>query len=257
MTTISIPLSPPVFDNVYLRPQSLSEILTSSLALMRRHFWRLCGVFLVPTVPAHLLIIYGQEMDSILFRATGIIVLLAASMFVPPMLTVMIGDICRGMRPSLKRGLSLTCRRLPVIFVNGLLVLVIILSGCMLFIVPGVIALMQLMFVSQVSTLEENRWGVAAIRRSRQLASGYNWRSFRLLLIVTVVGFVLGLLSVPLHLLFQGPDLQWVDALIGNLFNGVSTIFGIICSVLLYYELRARKEGVTPDVLMQDLPAGF
>jgi len=258
VTTISIPASPTAFENVYLRPQSLSEILSGTLTLMRRHFWRLCGVFLAATVPAHLLMIYGQQTQSLPFILVGLLVLFVAYLFVPPMLTVMIGDICRGMRPSLKRALLLSCRRLPVLFVNGLLWFLIVMVGFLLFVVPGVIAVVQLMFVSQVSTLEENRWGMAAIRRSRQLASGYNWRSFRLILIAFVIGFVIGLLSLPLRFLVLAyPSIAWADPLVENFAQGIGFIFGVISSVLTYYELRARKEGLTPDILLQDLPTEF
>ncbi|HKO55890.1 MAG TPA: hypothetical protein VJ276_08425 [Thermoanaerobaculia bacterium] len=258
MTTISMPAPPAAVGIVYLRPQSLSEILSGALHLMRGHFWRLVGVFLVATIPARLMTIYGQETHSIELVLAGLFLLLAAIIFVQPMLTVMVGDICRGMRPSLKRAISLTFRRLPVIFVNSLLVLLIFAAGFIFFVVPGVIALVQLMFVAPVSTLEEKRWGVAAIRRSRQLGLGYHWRSFRLLLLMSVLGFALGLVSLPVRLLVQAiPGAAWIDPLVENFVQGVAQIFGLISSVLLYYELRARKEGLTPDVLMQDLRAGF
>jgi len=256
MTTISLSVPPGTVETVYLRPQSVAEILSASLSLLRRHFWRFAGVYLAATVPAHLMIIYGQTTGQPAIGVVGLLLLLLVVTAVQPLLTIMIGDICRGMEPSLRRAASLTLRRLPVVIVNSVIVLVIIVLGFMLFVVPGIIAFVQLMFVAPISTLEEKRWGMAALRRSRQLGSGLHWRNFRAFGLAFLLAFGLALLALPIVMLLQRTEIPGLDVLFQNVVNGITQIVGLIISVLLYYELRARKEGLTPDVLMQDLSAG-
>jgi hypothetical protein len=256
MSTISWSVPPGTVEAVYLRPQSVAEILAASLNLLRHRFWRFAGVYLAATVPAHLMLIYGQTTGQTAVGLVGLLLLFLALTAVQPLLTIMIGDICRGMEPSLRRAAALTLRRLPVVILNSVIVLIIIVLGFMLFVVPGIIALIQLMFVAPVSTLEEKRWGIAALRRSRQLGSGFHWRNFRAFGLALLFAFGIALIAMPIVMLLQTTNIPGLDVLFQNIVNGITQIVGLIVSVLLYYELRARKEGLTPDVLMQDLSAG-
>jgi hypothetical protein len=101
-----------------------------------------------------------------------------------------------------------------------------------------------------VTVMLEPARGREALRRSWSLVQGYGWRVFGAVLLLGLVSLVVtALLSSPFARL--GAALEpggWLLAAVGEaLANVVIAPFTAILIVLLYFDLRIRKEGFDPS----------
>lgn len=144
------------------------------------------------------------------------------------------------------------------------LILTIMLQGFVLFlafvalIIPGIFLWIRFAFISEVIVLE--RTGVwASLSRSWNLVRGSWWRVFGIILLVTIFVLVLtGIVSSALAaVLFLGHSGGTTYTLLSQAVNGLVSIFvqpiQLGVSVLLYYDLRIRKEGFDLELMAQDL----
>jgi len=102
---------------------------------------------------------------------------------------------------------------------------------------------------------------IRGLGRSWNLVRGSWWRTFGILLIVgimqVIITYGLGLLFGVVAALFSTGDFQAaVIQVIGTLVNAVVGPITTIAVVLLYFDLRVRKEGLDLDQLAQQTSPG-
>jgi hypothetical protein len=119
--------------------------------------------------------------------------------------------------------------------------------GFILIIIPGIIFL-TLFSVSIPAVVIENRRGTDAMKRSWNLAKEHFWHVLGVVvvawIITTVIGTILGSLG--------GSNWfsSWIFSAIAQI---ITAPFSALVSVLLYLDLRARKEALTADSLRAEL----
>jgi hypothetical protein len=188
-----------------------------------------------------------------------------------------VGDAWRQAAPRLVRLLGLTLLvglvvAAPVLVVAGLLLGTVLLGGegtalaavglLALVAVPVTVWLyVRLAVASPALILESSPDGppvgvLGALRRSARLVTGAWWRTFGILLLVTVLASVISsILSVPFvgaSLFLSGTDPEAVpglgaltlQALGGVIGATVTTPFTAAVTVLLYVDRRIRREGL-------------
>lgn len=140
-------------------------------------------------------------------------------------------------------------RRVGSVILVGLLVGIVIAVGFVLLFVPGVIFLTMLA-VSIPALVIENRRGTEAMKRSWELVSGNFWHVLGVIfvayIIVAVVSAIIGAIGGDAWFL------SWIFSAIAQI---VTVPFYALVSVLLYLDLRARKEALTADSLRAELAA--
>jgi hypothetical protein len=121
--------------------------------------------------------------------------------------------------------------------------------GFILLIIPGIIFLV-FFSVSIPALVIENRRGTEAMSRSWNLVSGNFWHAFGTIVVAALIaGLVSGLLSS-----IGGSN--WIVRWIFNAIAQIVTVpFSALVSVLLYLDLRSRKEALTVDALRAELTA--
>jgi hypothetical protein len=133
--------------------------------------------------------------------------------------------------------------------------------GMMLCIVPGLIFATWFAFISQAVVLE-GLGGTKAMGRSRDLTRGFGLRVFGYLVLVFVlsagIGWVLGFVGQLITTaitsnLVASMLLQQAFGQVINLF--IMPYFSIVM-ILLYYDLRVRKEAFDLEILSKNLSAG-
>ncbi|MGO8749679.1 MAG: hypothetical protein ACLQNE_27300 [Thermoguttaceae bacterium] len=141
-------------------------------------------------------------------------------------------------------------RLLALIGTQFLVGLVILLGFAMLF-VPGIIFSLWFLVIGPVVILE-SKAGSSAMRRSRELMRGNVDKGFKLSL---VVGLLSGIIAIGLGMLTR--LVPWPHATL-QIF--VETVLGAIIlplqtapSILLYYDLRIRKEAFDLQKLAEAL----
>jgi hypothetical protein len=141
-------------------------------------------------------------------------------------------------------------RRLGSVILISLLVGVIVAVGFLLLVVPGIIFLVFLS-VAIPALIVEDRRGTDALGRSWNLVQGDWWHALGVIVVAALlVGIVSGIIGSI------GGD-EWV---IRWIFTAIAQIltapYAALVSILLYIDLRARKEALTAGTLRQELASG-
>jgi hypothetical protein len=120
----------------------------------------------------------------------------------------------------------------------------------LLFIIPGIYLGVRLA-VSIQALVVEGRRGTEAMGRSWGLVGGHWWHAFGTLLVAFLLtGIVNAVITAPF-----GATGWFVHAVAAAVATVVTLPYGVLVGVLLYLDLRARKERLTLEALRADLQA--
>jgi len=241
--------------STYIRPQSVGEILRNSPRLYRDNFRKFFLTYLVPQFPFSIFYIISLELQSCVLISIAAILMTAAGLFAGIPITVMLSDICLGNEPSLRRAYRRAFGRSAGQLIGTFfLSMAIVLGGFIICIIPGLIFSIWYTFATIVVVIE-GLAGRRALRRSKELGQGFYLRNFGVLFLCSVmvqvcsflVGFALANVAsaLGLHNLVAGIPSVAVSLLLSPI--------TLIAAVLLYYDLRARKEAYDSAALAEDL----
>jgi hypothetical protein len=250
------------------RPLGIGEILSTAFQLYRRHWRTLFAIAAVVVVPLTLLqYLFGYLVrtqgettrNGVVETATwavGIAGLLAALAGIL-MYLVLTGAITRavaaevaGEDPSLEQSYRFGFHRLGSVLLVSVLVGLAIIGGLILFIIPGIYIGVRLC-VSIEALVVEGRRGTEAMGRSWGLVGGHWWHAFFTLLVAALLtGVVNAVITAP----FSATN-WFVQAVAAAVATVVTLPYGVLVGVLLYLDLRARKERLTMETLRADLQA--
>jgi hypothetical protein len=248
------------------RPLGIGEILSTALQLYRRHWRTLLAIAAVVVVPLTLLqYLFGDLVrtqgettrNGVVETATwavGIAGLLAALAGIL-MYLVLTGAITRavaaevaGQDPSVEQSYRFGFHRLGSVLLVSVLVGLATIAGLILFIIPGIYLGVRLC-VSIEALVVEGRRGTQAMGRSWGLVGGHWWHAFFTLLVAALlVGVVNAVITAPF-----GATGWFVQAVAAAVATVVTLPYGVLVGVLLYLDLRARKERLTMETLRADL----
>jgi hypothetical protein len=251
------------------RPMGIGEILSTAFQLYRRHWRTLLAIAAVVVVPFTLL----QYLLGHTVRVTGVatnngvvvttsswrvgLAGLVAALAGVVMFLVLTGAITRavaaevaGEDPSLEQSYRFGFHRFWSVLLVSVLVGLATIAGLILFIIPGIYIGVRLA-VSIEALVVEGRRGTQAMGRSWELVGGHWWHAFGTLVVAALLtGLVNALITAP----FSGTS-WFVQAVVAAVATVVTLPYGVLVGVLLYLDLRARKERLTMEALRTDLRA--
>jgi hypothetical protein len=251
------------------RPMGIGEILRTAFQLYQRHWQRLLLIAAVVVVPLTLLqYLFGDLVRTqgettsngvVVETATwsvGIAGLLAALAGIL-MYLVLTGAITRavaaevaGEDPSVEQSYRFGFIRLGSVLLVSVLVGLAIIGGLILLVIPGIYIGVRLC-VSIEALVVEGRRGTEAMGRSWGLVGGHWWHAFFTLLVAALLtGVVNAVITAPFSA--TGWFVQGVAAAVATV---VTLPYGVLVGVLLYLDLRARKERLSMETLRADLQA--
>lgn len=126
-----------------------------------------------------------------------------------------------------------------------------VLIGLMLLIVPGVLWLLSYSLVVP-TILVEGQKAVPSLRRSRELMKGYRGKAFAIMVVMILLEgiWAIGISSVTRSIFSTDSTSGAVmNSAISNLLSIFLAPLGIVATILLYYDMRIRKEGFDLDML--------
>lgn len=173
-------------------------------------------------------------------------------------IAIAISDVCTGNEPSVGRSYKYVFTKVFLrLLLVTLLQMLVTLVGYLLFIIPGVVFSAWYM-LAPVAVVLEKAEPIAAMKRSRFLGKGFYFRNlglfflglFLTFLALFLAGFVGGMAIVAFKL--ESSE---------GIIEGVLTFFGsalfypylYTLLILMYYDLRARREGYDSTALTEDL----
>ena len=258
------------------RPRTLGEILSEAFRIYRENAAKLMVIVAVVVVPLsfigallghfvgeptlHRVKILGQPATIEYSRSFGvtILALLIAAAIGVIIWAILQAAILRGaaqatigdpvdVEASYRWGLS----RFGSVLLVAVLVGIVVGVGFILLIIPGLIFLVFLS-VSEPALIVENRRGTEALKRSWNLVRGHFWHALVVILIAAILtGIVQGILAaIGGHNWF----VRWIFSAIAQI---LTSPFSALVTVLLYLDLRARKEALTADRLRTELASGM
>jgi hypothetical protein len=149
---------------------------------------------------------------------------------------LMIGE---GEQPRLGEVVRRSSRVLPTVVAASIITGIGVVTGLILFVLPGLWLLLRLYVVAQTAAIEGTDWPTT-LRRSFALTRGSSWRIFGMLLII-------GLINLTLENVAGGAASGNHDALqdlIAVVVTLLSQSFSALVGALLYFDLRAREQPV-------------
>lgn len=274
-----------------LRPLDLGASLDAAIKIFRARFRPLVTVVFVTTVPVLVLSTLVQlssgSATSITktdpgtnlpaFDGKGLALFLAGTGVVLVLAVVsgalatagafrIISGVYLGDEPTWQESLSFAWHRLGSVLWVTVLTLLATLLGVLALLVGYVWARTVFAFAVPVLLVEGVR-GRQALGRSRQLVKGRFWPVFATLLVATLLaGAVQGAISAPAIILtFTRPGSvagSIVQFITGMIATTLVTPFSAAIAVVVYFDLRVRKEGFDLVLLAQRVglepaPHGF
>jgi hypothetical protein len=242
---------------VQLRAMGIGEILDAAIKLYQANWRTFMGIVAVLVVPFGLLVAFVDTIGPEL--AVGVF-LLGNFLVVRPLLEGAMAKAAADIYLGHDVEIGATYGYVAPLIGSLLWVIVLagaaVLGGFILLIIPGIFLLIRFYFAVVVVVVEGER-GTAALRRSWRLVKGSTWRVLGIVLVIAIIGGILtAIISVPFTLLFAGTDV-FAFEILGDVIAGIIVEpFVALAVVLLYFDLRIRKEGYDLEVMARDLGPG-
>jgi hypothetical protein len=239
-----------------VRARSFGEILDLGFRIVRDHFGVLLGLSATLYVPMGLLgaALQSAAADSPSGGLIGTVVLLGvfvllASPLVSMAVTYAVGEVFLGRRVGVGEALRYALSIIVPMLGTALLASLAIALGFLLLIVPGVYLMLSFLLLWQVGVLER-RFGTRAMSRSRELMRGNLGRGLG---IVVVSGLIVGVVNGGLQLLLG--VVPYLGVIGSSLAQALGTAYTAAVSVVLYFDIRCRKEAFDIEHLAQAVQA--
>lgn len=256
-----------------LKPLTVVEILDRAFSIYRSRFFTFFAILAVAYVPVNVALVafHAARPDAFTAenpreaRMLGLLQQLFDTAVYGLAFTIAVGattravgDLYAGERGSFRRSYGALLRTLPQYLATTMLSSFICTMGFFLCVIPGLVFSVWFAFSTSVCVLER-LWGPIAMARSRALARDHGGRIFVLFLLAGILTAVVdtavseaadGLLPSFL------PD-EWTRWYVSNALTSVATLlvtpYFSIAWVLLYYDLRIRKEAFDLELLARSL----
>jgi hypothetical protein len=247
----------------YLRTYSLGTLIRTSFAIGFRNWPTLFLIYAILALPLELmklLLSASPETEWIGHAAVLLNYIVLTFTLFPA--TVAVSEICLGIRPDIFRSYRRAFAKPGRLLGTLLLYYLVSIGGFILLIIPGIIFSVWFAFTPAVVVLE-GIGGRAALRRSRALARGHFFRIAGYLLTVLVLYFLIAFVIVFIMIvillllsLYVELDMHLLERLgetVGALSALAATPMFLAGIVLIYYDLKVRKESYGAAQLADDL----
>ncbi len=227
-----------------VRQMSFGEILDMGFTLLRDHFVLLAGIASIFYVPLNLAVdaiagttgaAPGPEQLGFLI----VVVVLAVAIINPIVLaaiTFAVGETYLGRPVTIGDALRLGASILLPLVGTSILAVLAEFVGFLLLVIPGLYLVLAFMVLQQVMVLER-RFGFDALARSHELMKGHKLRALGIYLVTSVITSV-ATVGVSIGAAF----LPWLGSVLEGFAQGVAYAFLSSVVVVLYFDIRCRKE---------------
>jgi hypothetical protein len=261
-----------------LRPLRVGEMLDAAITLYRRNYRSLMAIVAFVVVPYSFIeqsILWsvvrpfedqlfvnpedasGDVAITLVFSALSFLVI---QPFVTAAIARATAEVYLGISPKIGDTYRFALSRTHTILWVTLLSALVTVFGVLLLIVGAFLFFVRFYFSTTVVVVEGKR-GTGAMRRSWRLAKGSFWKIFGTIFLAGILSsIVAGILTIPTALLADrmGESGWFLSALGTSLAQIIVTPFSSIIAVLLYFDMRIRKEGFDLALMAQEVerPAG-
>ena len=243
-----------------LEPMEIGDIFDEAFSLYKKNFVTFFGIAAIVYIPIEILAYVLQyssftgsglsEMTLVLSLLTTLLLVLISVNVTNAALTKAIADRHTGKTASIGTAYGNIVKRAIPLFITVIMVAVMVAIGFVLLVIPAIILTFMAVFVSQVFVVEDKRY-FSAFSRSRELAKD-NWmRIFIIAIVAAIINAIVTFGSEAIgFMITSSPVLLGVITGLASAF-----ILPIISAayVLLYFDVRVRKEGYDLELLAKEM----
>ena len=222
-----------------IRAMDFGEILDTGFRLLRNHFGLLLAIGLPETLPANF-VTYALNASPgaaavVGARGAGLLMIVVGPLASAATIYAL-SESYLGRGTTFGEAISEAFGILLPLLGTALLTTIAIVVGFVLLIVPGIYLAFAFLLVYQVVVIER-RYAVDAMSRSRELMRGHFLRAFGILIVV-------GLLSIVLSAAggFVAIASPLVGVVVNSVVQAIYTAFNAAVLLVLYFDIRCRKE---------------
>lgn len=250
---------------VALRPRSVTEIIDAAARLLRLHYKELvtaAALFLIPLAALQIIVIGDPtQMATRMVSGSfwiGLSVFSLVAVMVASLSTaatvVIVSESYIGHEVSISAAIQRVISRVWPLVAASLIQTIFVGVGFLLFIIPGIV-FFAWTFAMPIIVLVERKDPMEAFSRSRNLARGSVPRIWGTILLAAIIVWVFSAIgSVILGLLANAGHFSAIaNALVSAGIRILVYPFFTVVTVLLYYDLRIRKEGYDLELMAQEL----
>jgi len=160
-----------------------------------------------------------------------------------------------GRDVAIGESLGRACKRLWTLGLAQLSVSIRVMIGLLLLIIPGILWMLSYSLVIPVIMVEGQK-AEASLKRSWQLVKDYRKKVFAVLLVLMVIQGLVSYGAANVASMFLDTEIgsgQLLQSALANVTSMFLTPLIIVADILLYYDLRIRKEGFDLEMLSRDL----
>jgi hypothetical protein len=253
------------------RPRGVGDILSAAFDLYKEHWQALIQIVAVVVIPLTLLQYFLTDQltstttvqgvngtVTVSTSSAGKSIVVGLLLAVIPLLVtqVLTGAITRasagsliGETPTPGDAFSYGFSRLGSILLVSILVALIVIGGLILLIIPGIIFAVKLI-VAIPALVVENRRGTDAISRSWSLTTGHFWHVLGTWFVAAIIAAIVS----GIFTAFGGTN-WFVRGILASIGAVITMPFTALVTMLLYMDLRVRKEAFNEETLRRDLAA--
>jgi hypothetical protein len=258
-----------------LPPRGIGEILSTAFEIYKANAQNLLMIVAIVVVPLTFIsafiggVLFAPETETVLVFGESVETVsarTASAALIVALVGVVIGVIINAvLQAAIMRGAAQGSIGDPVdidasykwgfarfgsVLLISILVGLAVLGGFILLIIPGIIFLVMFS-VAIPALVVENLRGTDAMSRSWNLVKGHFWHALGLIIvagiITAVVGGIIGAIGGAIS---DNWFVAWIFQAIAQI---ITAPFAAIVSVLLYLDLRARREALSADGLRAEL----
>lgn len=244
-----------------MEPADVGGLLDRVFKMYLGNFAQMVGTLAIVYVPYVAVTMFWQRVlmreGSLGGMALGLLAFFVLTFVFMPLgtgaTTYAVSERYLGRRISIGQSYSRASGRLWTIVGSGILVGLVVTLGFLLFCVPGILFMLSYAVVIPVVVLDG--LGVtASMDRSKALAGGHRGRVFLVLLVLWLLYGILMAGSLFAFITFVGPmqpgqSPPLILEVVQNIIALLATPLFTIAAVILYYDLRVRKEGFDLEML--------
>jgi xanthosine utilization system XapX-like protein len=251
-----------------LRPMEYGEFINEAFDLYKRDFSLFAGIGAIVYIPYSLFSALIPHFPVV--AALGVLGLLLPVVAAQGAMIKALADRYLGREATIGGSWLYVLRRLVPYLITSFLAWLLVMVGFMMLCAPGIIFAFWIFLLPSIMIVED-RYYMEGFRRSRQLAAGMWERIFVIGLltvalymgVAVVAGVIVGVIAgVPTAVSSPGrPTMPaqmplWASILQGSLNAVLQSLLAPITSllaVLLYFDIRVRKEGFDIELLAQEM----
>lgn len=240
--------------NNYLKEHSSGEIIRNTFRLYFSNFSRIVLAYFILVYPFQIVSTIGLQTENIPLTLIGTLLVLISTFFGMAVVTLLVSDLCLGNELSLRRYFKRSFgAMLWKLVATNLLQVLIIGIGFILLVIPGIVFTLWFLFAVSIVILEE-QWAGTALKRSKALGKGFHLRNLGVLVVMFIISVVVGgILGATIGAFIMSMFGRIAFELFVNCIETIFAPLGVCAAILMYYDLRVRKEAYNSAVLSEEL----